>query len=144
MSDYASERKTQGVRALKRAEKVAREYVRRGKPHEQLPEKVWRWPWIADAQRFLSLYSGKSAEEIFTYWDPKRNPKTLRAVKKPVLVLLAEKDEYADRPAKRIQDWFAEHLKIGDEIAIIPRVKHSFKGGEKRVAKLVKEFMRNN
>lgn len=96
---------------------------------------------MTDAQRFISLYSGESAEEIFTYWNSKRNPKTLRSVLLPVLVLLAEKDEYADRPAKKIGDWFAEHLKVGDRVVVVPRVKHSFKGAEKQVAKLIKGFM---
>jgi len=142
MSDYASEKAAQGTRALKRAESVAREYIQRGKKHQLLPENVWSWSWMADAQRFMSLYTGNSAEEIFTYWDPKRNPKTLRSVKKPLLVLLAEHDEYADRPAKEIATWFKIHLKSKDEISIVPDVGHSFRGGEKAVAKAVHAFMK--
>ena len=88
-----------------RALKVAKRLVRAGKHHELLPLSVW--PQLQDAQRFLSLYSGDSQEEIFTYWDPKRKAKTLESVRLPVLVLLAEKDEYADRPAQKIGDWFA-------------------------------------
>jgi alpha-beta hydrolase superfamily lysophospholipase len=144
MSDYASEKMAQGARALGRARKVAHEYVRKGKKHAILSEDVWRWPWIADAQRFLSLYSGESAEEIFTYWDPKRRAKTLESVRVPTFVLLAEKDEYADRSAKKIGDWFTEHLKVNDEIVIVPRVKHSFRGGEKIVAKAIKNFMKES
>ncbi|MEK7601032.1 MAG: alpha/beta fold hydrolase [Patescibacteria group bacterium] len=143
MSDYASERMAQGVAALRRAEKVARAYVRQGKKNTILPENVWAWPWIADAQRFMTLYTGEGPEEIFTYWDPRRNPKALHSVKLPVLVLLAEKDEYADRPAKKIGDWFAEHLKIGDEIVVVPKVGHSFKGAEKKVAGLIRGFMKS-
>jgi alpha-beta hydrolase superfamily lysophospholipase len=142
MSDYDAERLAQGTRALKRAEKVARSYIKRGNKHQMLPEDVWRWPWIADAQRFLALYTGEGPEEIFTYWNHKRTPKTLRSVRTPVLVLLAEKEEYSKIPADHIQDWFAEHLKVGDKIVIVPKVGHSFKGGEKRVTKAVREFMK--
>lgn len=142
MSDYSSERMAQGRAKLRRTERVARTFIKRNKQHDLLPENVWGWPWIADAQRFISLYSGDSVEEVFTYWDPKRTPKTLSSVHLPILVLLAEKDEYGDRPAKKIGDWFAEHLKIGDEVIVVPRVKHSFKGGERAVARAIHAFMK--
>jgi len=142
ISDYAYERMSVGKAVLGRIEKIARSYIKQGKEHELLPAGTLGWYYIVDAQRFISLYSGDSQEEIFTYWDPKRNPKTLRSVKLPILVLLAEKDEYGDRPAQKIGDWFAEHLKIGDEIVIVPRVGHSFKGAEKKVAKLIRGFMK--
>lgn len=141
MSDYASELKAQGVKTLSRVERVARRYVAEGRAHELLPEGIWSWRWEADAQRFLSLYTGSGPEEIFTYWNPKRIPKTLRSIRKPVLVLLAASDEYADRPASKIRDWFADHLKPGDRIVIVPRVRHSFKGAEKFVAREIRKFI---
>lgn len=141
MSDYASERAAQGPRALKKAELMARKLVQKNKKHELLPESIWNWSWMADAQRFLSLYTGNSAEEIFTYWDAKRTPRTLRAVKKPVLVLLAENDEYADRPAKSIASWFTTYLKSTDRVVIVPDVRHSFKGGERAVAREIRKFI---
>lgn len=104
--------------------------------------KSWRHP--ITAQRFMSLYSGTSAEEVFPYWDAARAPRALRSVTVPLLVLLAAKDEYADRPAKKIQDWFAEHIKVGDQIAIIPGVKHGFKGQEALVARMMRAWMRLN
>lgn len=141
MSDYAAELKASGRKALRRAEAKAREYVRSRKPHALLPDTVWSFRWLADAQRFISLYTGNSAEEIFTYWDANRIPRTLRSVKNRVLALIAEKDEYADRPAGEIYDWFLEHLYEG-EVAIVPGVMHGFKGGEKKVATLIKDFMK--
>jgi len=96
---------------------------------------------LADAQRFLSLYVGRGPEEIFTYWDAKKNPKTLKSVKVPLLVLLAEKDEYGDRPAKKIAAWFEEHLRVPHRIVVVPRVPHSFKGGEAKVAVSIKSWM---
>ena len=99
-------------------------------------------PWFTcDAQRFLSLYSGKGPEEIFTYWDPKRNPRTLGTISLPTLVLLAGDDEFADRPAKDIAAWFEKHLQKG-RVVIIPGAKHSFRGDEKVVAHAIRKFIR--
>jgi len=137
LSDYTMSKDNK--KKVRRALKIAKQLVRAGKSHELLPLSVW--PQLQDAQRFISLYSGDSQEEIFTYWDPKRNPKTLRSVKLPILVLLAEKDEYADRPAQKIGDWFAEYLKIGDEIVVVPKVGHSFKGAEKKVASIIRRYI---
>lgn len=139
MSDYAAERMHHSKREMDRAEKIARQYVKKRLVHELLPPDVWDWPWTADAQRYLSLYSGNSTEEVFPYWDPKRKPRTLHSVHLPVLVLLAEQDEYADRPAQEIADWFLQHLYTGEPV-IVPGVGHSFKGAEKFVAKEIKRF----
>ncbi len=142
ISDYSAEVKAQGRAALMRAEKLAREYVRKGKKHVMLPEDVWSWPWITDAQRFISLYTGDSAEEIFTYWDAKRTPRALHAVKLPVLVLLAEKDEFADRPAKKIAGWFKAHVRAGkSDVRIMSGAPHSFAGSERRVATTMRRWI---
>jgi len=134
ISDYSSGPFFYPKRQMQRAAVIAQRYVRAGKKHVLLPEGF-------DAQRFLGLYSGKGPEEIFTYWDPKRNPRTLRTVRLPTLVLLAAKDEFADRPAKEIAAWFERNLRKG-KVVIVPRVKHSFRGGEKRVAAEIHRWMK--
>jgi len=141
VSDYAATVMLDGKAAMKKANSHARTLIHTGRKHELLPENVWSWSLLADAQRYVSLYSGSSAEEVFPYWDKKRKPKTLRSVKRPLLVLLAEKDEYADRPAQELYDWFLSHIHEG-EVVIIPKVEHSFKGGEKTVARYIGEFMK--
>ena len=140
MSDYSAELRAQGKRSIAKAAAEARAYMKKGKKHLMLPEDVWRWPWIADAQRFLSLYSGTGAEEIFTYWDSSRNPRALRSVRIPILVMLAEKEEFSHIPARQIASWFERHLYTG-EVAIVPKVGHGFKGGEKKVAAHIRNFM---
>jgi pimeloyl-ACP methyl ester carboxylesterase len=137
ISDYSFTRKMKGY---ERALKCAKTMIRAHKKHALLPLDVW--PYTIDAQRFLSVYAGSGEEEIFTYWDKKQTPKILHSVKTPLLVVLAEKDEYGDRPAKKIQDWFAEHLKIDDEVLIVKNAPHSFSGAEKRVAKAIRSFIR--
>lgn len=140
MSDYSTLATAYSKTSVARSTKLARELVRKGRKHELLPQSVW--PAIDDAQRFLSLYSGEGPEEIFTYWDAKKNPRALKSVKVPLLVLLAEKDEYGDRPAKRIAEWFGKHLRGKHRTIIVPRVPHSFKGGEKAVASAIRNFMK--
>ncbi|MSU73718.1 alpha/beta fold hydrolase [Candidatus Kaiserbacteria bacterium] len=142
MSDYAAEVKVSGKAKMSSALSTARRLVKAGRQHELIPESVWGWPLLADAQRFISLYSAKSAEEIFTYWDPKRVPKTLRRIRLPILILLAEKDEYADRPAVEIAAWFKKYAKKSDSVRIVPKVKHSFEGGEKIVARAIGDFIK--
>lgn len=142
MSDYAAEVKISGKAKIARALIHARKLVRSGYPHELIPEKIWPGSLLVDAQRFISLYSGEGAEEIFTYWNSNKNPRTLKSVTIPLLVLLAEKDEYADRPAKQIATWFEKYLsKPRQRVIIVPKVRHSFKRGEVIVARAIKRFI---
>lgn len=141
MSDYSAIRLEYNSKKIEHALSVARACVRKSKGNKLLPAHVWDWPWIADAQRFLSLYSGKGTEEVFTYWKPMENPRTLKSIRTPVLVLLAEKDEYADRSARKIGEWFEGNLKYGATI-VVPRVKHNFRGAEKELAETIREWMK--
>jgi pimeloyl-ACP methyl ester carboxylesterase len=140
ISDRSAEIHQHGTSKVERALRVARTLVKRGKKHELLPPGIWHGTF--DAQRFLSLCSLESEEEIFPYWDKNRVPKTLRKVKLPILVLLAEKDEFNDRPAKKMMDWFATHVRNWKGIVIIKNVPHSFKGGEDWVARHIGIFMK--
>lgn len=142
VSDYSSERMAQGAQNLKRAEKVARLYMAKGKKHTMLPEEIWQWPWIADAQRFLSLYTGKGPEEIFTYWKPQRDSKTLRSVRIPVFAIIAEHDEYCEEPADDVREWFAQNIRKG-EVVVVRGAGHSFHKMEKKVAGMIRTFMKD-
>ncbi|MDO8576358.1 MAG: alpha/beta fold hydrolase [bacterium] len=138
LSDYAIAVEYDKGGKLAKSVAYARALVRAGRPHELMPEKLGMW-FPCDAQRFLSLYSGNSAEEIFTYWDSSKNPRTLKSVRVPVLVMLAEKEEFSDMPAKEIAAWFEEHLYTG-EVVIVPKVGHGFKGGEVRVVSAIRNW----
>ena len=140
MSDWSAEMMLQGKARLARAASVARALVRRGKKHQLLPAGIR--PDYVDAQRFLSLYTPESVEEIFSYAQPKKNPRILKSVRIPTLILLAEKDEYGDRPAKKIAGWFKKHLGPSHETLIIPRATHSFHGNEVRVASATKKWIK--
>ncbi len=105
VSDYAAALKGD-KRKLAKGVKLARALIKTGKKHELMPESLLTSWSIDDAQRFLSLYTPDSQETIFSYEQPKRIPRILQSVKLPILVVWAEKDEYADRPAKEIAEWF--------------------------------------
>ncbi len=138
ISDYAAEVHLRGKAAIVRATSLARALVGRGKKHSLLPDGVWHE--TLDAQRFLSLYSGTGPEEIFPYWSPMVSPRTLRSIKLPTLVLIAESDEYADRPAQEIAEWFARHKKKGDQVSIVAGVEHGFRGAEQIAADRIRNF----
>jgi alpha-beta hydrolase superfamily lysophospholipase len=142
ISDYAAETKRQGRIAIKRATRVARALVARGKGKQLLPPGTWYE--ILDANRFLSLYIADGVEEIFPYSQPKAIPDVLQAIRIPILVLIAEKDEYRDRPAKQMALWFDQAIVGSHTVAIVPSVRHDFRGGESQVADFVKIFFSSN
>lgn len=139
ISDYASARH-EDDRKRKRAEAVARKLVRQKKPHELLRSELWHAP--IDAQRFLSLYTPDSKEEIFPYAQPGKIPRTLRKVKAPLLVVFAGEDQYRDRPTSEMAAWFRGHLRSQRaEIEIIPGALHSFNGLESKVTASVRRWI---
>ena len=139
LSDYSGELKAKGAAALKRGIAYAKKLVAAGKPHELMPAKLGEW-FACDAQRFLSLYSPDSAEEIFSYARAEVVPTSLRRVSLPILVALAGADEYGDRPPEEIAAWFLKHLYTG-EVVTIPGVTHSFNGAEKQLAREITEWI---
>lgn len=135
MSDYAGAVK-EDAKALKDGVKAARMLVAAGKGTTIVPG------WWTDAQRFLSLYNGESAEEVFPYAFLGRVPTTYRAVKVPMLVLLPEEDEYRDRPMREIAAWFAKEQRSKRfGIEIFKGADHSFTGKEMAVAKTIREWI---
>jgi pimeloyl-ACP methyl ester carboxylesterase len=141
LSDYASEKAADKGGRMKKATALARKLVMAKKPHELLPR--WASPiMLLDAQRYLSLYTPDSAEEIFTYGQPGRRSRTYESVTLPILALFADKDEYSDRPAERLAAWFATNTRSQYfRAGIVPKVGHGFKHGERKLARLVKKWM---
>ena len=140
LSDYASILHFKGKEKTLRALRIARTLVKNKKKHSLLPQGVWHQPF--DAQRFLSLYSGKGPEEIFTYWNENRTPKILQKIKKPTLVLLAGSDEYSDRPIGDIKKWFEKNIKAPVNVTIVPHTGHSFRGAEVKVVRIIRRWIK--
>lgn len=137
LSDYAGERKKP---QLRRALAAAKRLVKAGKKHELLPPGTWWAPY--DAQRFLSLYSPDSVEELFPYAQPSVKPKLFASITTPTQVFLARDDEYADRPAEEIRKWFMDFSKARTiESHVIWKTGHSFSGQEVQVAKAIRQWI---
>jgi pimeloyl-ACP methyl ester carboxylesterase len=140
VSDYAAIQKFVKRDGLEKVTKYAKKLVKQGKPHSLLPFELW--PHYHDAQRFLSLYTPDSEEEIFTYAQEDKEPRTLKRVKIPTLVIYAGSDEYHDRPAAKIADWFKEYSKSEDlTIKIVKDASHSFKNLESKVIGIQKNWL---
>lgn len=115
--------------------------IRDGKPHESIPLSVWKYQH--DAQRFLSLYTHDSEEEIFSYVQPDKKPVTLRKIKVPALIIFAGNDEYRERPMKKLLKWFQENVKSTDKkMAVIEDAPHNFNGYETLVVNEVSGWLK--
>jgi len=138
VSDYATVNlKDKNYRkALKKAEQLKK--VEKGQ--SLLPTNLW--PHAISAQRFLSLYTPSSEEEIFSYAS-KRRPAILQKVTKPILAVLAELDEFNDRPVKEMRTWFDETLasRPGYHLAIIKGSDHAFAEKERMILKEIKTWI---
>lgn len=135
ISDYADMIKFNRA-AVIRAGKLARRLVKSGKQHQLLPPDVW--PGLHDAQRFLSLYTPNSVEEIFCYATRSRRATALQKVAVPLTIIFSDQDGYLDRPASEIAAWFSEKL-AGRQFAIkiIRGANHGFVGYENQVLKII-------
>ncbi len=135
LSDYPMSLRYKQKRVA--AEKVARMLVKKRTPHALLPTQIWHE--TLDAQRFLSLNTPDSIEQsIFTYFDPRRAAKVFSSVTVPIIAFFAGKDEYGDRPAHEIAEWFVDHTGAHSFGAhILPKATHTFKGSETEVARIL-------
>jgi len=143
ISDYESARALEGKAKVQRALAYAKKLIRAGKKHELLPKNIWGGYLLTDAQRFVSLYSGNSTEEMFTYWVPERKPGVFSRVRIPICTVLAERDEFVGVPATNMASWFTKHTYTG-EVSIVPKMGHFFKGAEKEVARIIRRFMKES
>jgi alpha-beta hydrolase superfamily lysophospholipase len=140
VSDYAYTVKTEDPVKLQKAVEHARRLVAEGRPHELLPLDVW--PDLYDAQRFLSLNTPDSEEEIFSYSQPQKQPTTLKQVTDPLLVIYAGADEYLDRPVAEAVRWF-EEATTGKPVVIkiVEGASHNLEGARKQVVGLISEWL---
>jgi hypothetical protein len=140
MSDFAGAVKFDKDGQLEKATKLAKKMTAEGKGHEIMPIDIW--PEGEDAQRFLSLYTPESDEEIFCYGQKDKKPATLKKIRIPVLAILAGNDKYRDRPVKQIAKWFKKYLrKTNQKTEIIGKAEHGFEGFENEAAELIREWI---
>jgi alpha-beta hydrolase superfamily lysophospholipase len=142
MSDYADAVKFTEPKVFQRALKTARKLVADGKPQALLPEKYWSRP--ISAQRFLSLFTPESTEEIFSYAVPSKQPQILQKIKKPFLVVLAGEDQFTDRPMTEVFAWFKQTLiNKNAKVLMIKKSPHGFLGQEAKLKNLIFKFVKS-
>lgn len=138
IDDLSAELHRKGKNKIMKARAAAKKMYLQGKKRELIPSDLWHE--VLDAQRFLSLYTEESVETMFLYALPKKSPRLLRSVKVPILVLMGEHDEYLDRPAKQVVEWFAKNIRHGNAV-LVPKTNHGFRGKESLVASHLKRFI---
>ena len=141
LSDYAILVSQDKAGSLRRAVARAKRLVQSGKSHAFMPEGSGLW-FTCDAQRFLSLSTPDSPEEIFTYAQPNKIPRLLRSIRIPILVLLAGAEEHGKESPRELASWFRGKLRGPHTVSIVPKVGHGFKGGEKTIARAVGDFIK--
>lgn len=141
ISDWAYAKKHDKPEMIKKVTEYAQQLVKRHRPHDLLPQDLY--PETMDAQRFLSLYTPESIEnQIFPYFDPKQKPKILRSIKIPLLIVFAEKDEYRDRPTKKLIKWFEKRGRNRKfTLVSVSNATHGFTDQEIEVSKHIDSWI---
>ncbi len=141
ISDVAYSLKYEPPVKLKKAIHWAKRSVQAGKPRALLPPEIWP-DELLDAQRFLSINTPDSIEQqIFSYFNVAKKPKIFQKVQIPMLVVLAEEDEYSDRSARQIAHWFEANNKSSKfQAGIIKDSLHNLRGHETEIASAIKNW----
>ena len=86
-------------------------------------------------KRYISLFEKGSKEDVFDYGDENPQMKIFSQIKKPLLVILGEKDEHVDRPVADIVKVFDEKTTSQNyKSLIVPNALHGFEGLEQDLA----------
>lgn len=141
ISDLAGMLNLNTKKQFRQALCVAKKLVKEKKAHQLLANNIW--PSYIDAQRFISLYTKDSQEEIFCYSQKNKKAKTLRKVKLPLYIIIGEDDKLLDRPANSLTSWFKQELMSKKyKIETISKAGHSFKNFEKIIAKKINNYFK--
>jgi acetyl esterase/lipase len=139
LSDFAGILNRLGLKEYEMILKIAKALVDQGSPHVLLPSSIWSEP--IDAQRFLSLYTPVSDEDIFSYPTPDKDT-ILSTISTPLTIILGEKDEFADRPISEIKEWFdTKQQSIKYNSKIFSSGTHGFEEIEKSVATFIQKVL---
>lgn len=89
-------------------------------------------------KRFVSLLDKQSLEDQFDYGEEKPKLPYFTKIRKPLLVVLSQKDEYIDRPIEILKHTYNTYARSEQyESIILPNALHSFNRTEKETAKVI-------
>lgn len=116
-------------------------YIKKGKG-DVLLEGFYDLPLTP--KRYVSLFDETSNEDMFDYFGSGKKLKSfLSKIRKPLLIILGEKDEYLNKPA-------GNALKIFDRYTVSPKYQsvvihdglHSFNGKERQFVHTILQWMK--
>lgn len=120
--------------------KTAEKMIKRGGGKELLPLKLTKGRFWS-AERFWSIAREGSKEDTFPYYNPKRKFYWTKKIHTPFLVLIGEKDQYADPSVTEILDAFKKQIPEKWFTGVILKASdHSFNSREKELATAVERW----
>jgi len=139
VSDIAADSKNRQKKFNRTLKKVVA--INRKNKNAILPADIYPFP--ISANRYVSLFKPGEAEDVFPYHNSKATWKELRSIKKPVAVIIGEKDQYLDRSASEFVKIFkAKSMATSSFFSkIITNADHSFHDKEKHLAKVVMSWV---
>lgn len=135
MNDIIAQTKLLGKKKFERSLSAARR-----NPRSLFPVEYG----IYDAERYSSLYSGGTNEDVFPYNNPHASWKELQNIKVPVLVAIGSRDQHLDRPAKKLVEIFRAHADSAQSFSgvTIRGADHGFRKKEKELAHALIEWIK--
>lgn len=140
VSDYAYSFKYEDQDKLNKALSHANLLLKQNKPMELMPATIW--PDIISAQRLVSLNSEQSNEEIFSYINPTKEPVSLSKVDIPLLAVIAENDQYLDRPANQVEEWFSSLKKDNIKTVVAKGLSHGLHESGSSVSEIIDNWLK--
>lgn len=130
-----------GTKKLSRGLAVARRLAMK-KPLALMPLEFGFY----SPRRFLSLFSPGSPENVFPSHNPKASWKELKSVKIPIAVILGSRDQYLDRPAKKLISIFQKNTISTKSFSgiIIKGARHGFQKHERELADIIVNWIKTN
>lgn len=105
------------------------------KPTTLMPQEFG----LQTARRFWSASNPGENEDTFPYYNPAAQWEALKSVRIPLAVILGSRDEYRDRPIKKILDAFRAHATSTKSFfgIIIKDANHGFLKREKEFSRII-------
>lgn len=122
---------------------ISNKMIRRGQGKELLPLPLVNGGFWS-AERFWSIAREKSNEDTFSYYNLKRKFNWTKNIRLPLLVLIGEQDQYADRPIGKILERFKREIpKKWFSGVILKNSDHSFTDKESELSYKIRNWVLN-
>lgn len=131
LNDIVAETKRVGKNNFKKTIQLAKRFARKN-PYTFFMSKGF----LFTPRRYLSLHTPSTPEDVFPYYNPETTWKELKSISQPISVIIGSRDEYLDRPAKKLIETFKQNAKFAKSFSgiIIKNAGHGFYKKEKELA----------